>query len=54
MSNVAKFILYADDANIMITGDDFAEVDAQLRDLCKSLLKWVNSNGLCLNQDSLV
>ena len=49
VSNLAKFILYADDANIIITGNDIAEVDAQLRDLCKSLLKWVNSNGLCLN-----
>ena len=25
------------------------EVDAQLRDLCKILLKWVDSNWLCLN-----
>ena len=49
VSNLAKFILYADDANIIITGNSIAEVDVQLRDLCKSLLKWVHSNGLCLN-----
>ena len=46
---MANFILYADDANIIITGNDIAEVDAQLRDLCKSLLQWVNSNRLCIN-----
>ena len=49
VSQIAKFILYADDANIIITGNNITEVDAQLRDLCKILLKWVDSNGLCLN-----
>ena len=49
-SQIAKFILYADDANITITGNNIIEVDAQLRDLCKILLKWVESNDLCLNQ----
>ena len=46
---IAKFILYADDVNIIITGNNITEVDAQLRDLCKILLKWVDSNGLHLN-----
>ena len=46
---MAKFILYADYANIIISGNDIVEVNARLRDLCKSLLKWINSNGLCLN-----
>ena len=49
VSRIAKFILYADDANVIITGNNITEVDAQLRDLCKILLKWVDSNGLCLN-----
>ena len=49
ISQIAKFILYADDANIIITGNSIAEVDSQLRELCKILLKWVDSNGLCLN-----
>ena len=48
-SQIAKFILYADDTNIIITGNNITEVNAQLRDLCKILLKWVDSNGLCLN-----
>ena len=49
ISQIAKFILYADDANIIITGNNIADVDEQLRELSKILLKWVNSNGLCLN-----
>ena len=49
VSQIANFIMYADDANIIITGDDIAEVDVLLRELCKILLKWVDSNGLCLN-----
>ena len=49
VSNLAKFILYADDANIIITGNNIAEVDMQLRELCESLLRWVHSNGLYLN-----
>ena len=49
VSQIAKFILYADDVNIIITGNNITEVDAQLRDLCKILLKWVDSNGLRLN-----
>ena len=43
-----KFLLYADNSNIIITANNIAEVDAQLRELCKILLKWVDSNGLCL------
>ena len=49
VSQIAKFILYADDPNIFITDNNITEVDVQLRDLCKILLKWVDSNGLCLN-----
>ena len=49
VSQIAKFILHADDANIIITGINITEVDAQLRDLRKILLKWVDSNGLRLN-----
>ena len=32
VSQIAKFILYADDTNIIITGGNITEVDAQLRD----------------------
>ena len=45
----AKFILYADDANIMITGENMQEIKEQLNRLTNSLVKWVNANGLLLN-----
>ena len=49
VSQITKFILYVDDANIIITENNITEVDAQLRDLFKILLKWVDSNGPRLN-----
>ena len=39
ISQIAKFILYADDASIIITGYNIAKVDSQLRELCKIILK---------------
>ena len=48
-SQFAKSVLYADDANIIITGKSIAEVDAQLRKLCTIFLKSVDSYGLCIN-----
>ena len=36
----------ADDANVIITGNDIVEIDAQLRDLCKSLLKTAMESAL--------
>ena len=49
ISNFAKFVLYADDANIIITGDNMSEVNMHLRDLCTKLVDWVEINGLALN-----
>lgn len=45
----AKFIMYADDANIIITGESVSEVSEIARDLGCKLVKWVNANGLALN-----
>ena len=45
----ARFIMYADDANIIITGKDIHEVTEQARTLCNTLSQWVNCNGLKLN-----
>ena len=47
--NFAKFILYADDANILLTGQNMAEIEEQLDKLSESLLRWVDCNGLALN-----
>ena len=49
ISKLAKFILYADDANIFITGDSVNEVMATLNELSPILVSWVSLNGLKLN-----
>ena len=45
----AKFILYADDANIIISGDHFEQVLEQFNKLTQELDSWVKNNGLILN-----
>ena len=42
ISTLAKFILYADDANIIISGNNIYEIEDQLNLLSQSLVKWVN------------
>ena len=49
ISNKVKFILYADDANIIITADTEAEVIEIFESLSTDIVKWVNINGLFLN-----
>ena len=49
ISSMARFILYADDANIIITGNTIYEIEDQLNLLSKSLVKWVDANGLLIN-----
>ena len=49
ISNLAKFILYADDANIIITGKNTMEISEKLAVVTNMLLEWVDSNGLALN-----
>ena len=44
-----RFILYADDANILIVGRDMNEIKNQLDQLTSALINWVNTNGLSLN-----
>ena len=49
ISTSAKFILYADDANIIITSDTVEQASEQIEMLSKKLVHWVSSNGLVLN-----
>ena len=49
VAKIAQFILYADDANIILTGNSIAEVNQQLCELSKDLINWVDCNGLALN-----
>ena len=47
--NFAKFILYADDANIFITAENMNEIEQHFKNLSQELNTWVNTNGLMLN-----
>ena len=49
VSNLVKFILYADDANIIITAPTIEEVITLTRQILESLSNWVDSNRLLLN-----
>ena len=49
ISNIAKFILYADDANIIVTGSNVQEVMEQIDLLTAELIHWVHTNVLALN-----
>ena len=49
ISQIAKFVLYADDANIIITGDNIHEIESKLQSLSCSLIEWVNVNELLIN-----
>ena len=49
IQKLTKFILYADDANIIITGTNAHEIITKYRELGEVLSKWVACNGLKLN-----
>ena len=49
MNNLAQFILYADDANIIISGNSILEVEEKINTLCERLMEWVRVNGLLIN-----
>ena len=49
ISNLAKIIMYADDANIVITGKSKAEIEKNFKIVATNLENWVKENGLALN-----
>ena len=49
INQLAKFILYADDANIFIIGESIQEIEHKFNQLSLSLTLWVGCNGLSLN-----
>ena len=49
INKLVKFILYADDANIILTGSTINEIEQQFNELAKVLVEWVSLNGLSLN-----
>ena len=49
INKIAKFILYADDANIIITGNCISEINSKFTELSSALVNWVSHNELILN-----
>lgn len=49
INSFAKFILYADDANIIISSDNFQDLQEKIEQLLEKLQSWVHQNGLKLN-----
>lgn len=49
VNKFVKFILYADDANIIITGDTLAEIQDTFSELSPQIVRWVSQNQLLLN-----
>ena len=49
ISSSTRFILYADDANILISGNSITEIEDKFNDLSKKLEIWVNLNRLSIN-----
>ena len=49
IQNLLTFVLYADDANIIISGKTLHEIQLKFAALSDSLVRWVSTNGLSLN-----
>ena len=49
ISNIAKFVMYADDANIIISGSNMNEIQSKIEQLSNRLQNWVKQNGLKMN-----
>ena len=47
--DISTFIMYADDANILISGSTVAEIEEKFNSLSKKLEIWVSTNQLALN-----
>ena len=49
INKVAKYIFFADDANIIFTGNNFSEIQSKIDVFLAAIDKWVTLNGLKLN-----
>ena len=49
VSNLANYIFFADDANIIITGYNYSEISTRVKTVLSAIDKWVTLNGLKLN-----
>lgn len=49
INKFARFIFFADDANIIVTGNNITEIKDKINELLISINSWVTTNGLKLN-----
>ena len=49
ISKIAKYIFFADDANIIVTGYSSSEINNKINDVLNTIDKWVTLKGLKLN-----
>ena len=49
IQKLSQFVIYADDANIFITGATMDEIETKFNELAQFLVDWVSANGLLLN-----
>ena len=49
VSKICRWVIFADDANIIITCDNLQDVRRTAAELRNRLVHWVNTNGLKLN-----
>ena len=49
ISDNASYIFYADDANVIVTGHNYVELQEKINTILNSIDNWVNLNGLKLN-----
>ena len=49
VSKLAKYIFYADDANIIVTGNDITDLKHKVQTVLQLINYWVSVNGLKLN-----
>ena len=49
VSKLAEYIFFADDANLIITGDDYKTVSEKANEVLRLVQNWVVQNGLKLN-----
>ena len=49
ISRLAKFVMYADDANIIIYGSNMNEIQSKIEQVISKLQVWVGQNGLKMN-----
>ena len=51
ISKLAKYVFFADDANLIISADTYSELEVIVNDILNLVQTWATNNGLKLNTD---